>query len=72
MPKFLQELLVPKKLLVLFILLNLIIGIFIVRDYGTSTDEGWEFLFSTVAYGKYTDSLNSTPLQAYEQLDNNK
>ena len=58
----------PKKILIFFVLLNLVIGLFIVQDFGRSTDESHEWRSYVVANSIYTGEINENPIEKYAEL----
>jgi hypothetical protein len=57
----------PVHLLAAFVLVNLVIGIFIVSDYGLSTDEDHEFIRSDLARKMYLGELDDRPARVYRE-----
>ncbi|MEN8240957.1 MAG: hypothetical protein ABFS17_03460 [Chloroflexota bacterium] len=62
----------PIQILICFIVLNLVIGIFIVQDFGRSTDEAHEYRTSGVALGLYSGDINENPVENYEALGHDR
>lgn len=58
----------PVWLLILFVVLNLIIALFIVPDFGISTDESSENRRSELAYQIYTNQIEYDLQTPYEEL----
>jgi hypothetical protein len=58
----------PTLFLCLFIILNLVIGAFIVGDFGRSTDEAHEGRSAAVALSMYTLDFEGDPIEAYDGL----
>ena len=58
----------PRFILAAFIVFNLILGLFIVGDYGISTDENAEGRRSELAYTIISGTLDFNPALAYENL----
>ena len=67
-----KRLLTPKLILILFILINLLIGIFIVPDYGRGIDESQVTDRAIVALRRYTFNDPGDPVVEYEALGLNQ
>ncbi|HKJ26579.1 MAG TPA: hypothetical protein VJ965_02985 [Anaerolineales bacterium] len=67
-----QKLLKPKRLLLLFIAVNLVIGLFTVSDYGLSIDESQETDRAEIAMRRYTLHETGDPVGEYEALGINQ
>jgi len=65
----LQRILTPNFLLVLFIVVNLIIGALIAPDYGLSTDEPREHHRSSIARRMYAGEIEEDPEDTYRRLN---
>jgi hypothetical protein len=63
-----SKLLQPRTLLFLFVFLNLVIGFFIVPDYGRVGDEDYEELRSELAFQIYSGSFSQLLGETYEEL----
>jgi hypothetical protein len=64
----LKKIFTPKSVLFLFVILNLVIGIFIVSDYGVSMDESYEGRRSKLALKIYSGELNEKLAETYDEL----
>ena len=58
----------PKYILILFVLVNLIAGVFVVSDFGVSTDEPNEVIRSNLSKEIYSTEINLDQIEAYENL----
>lgn len=58
----------PFNILMLFVALNLIIGLIIVSDFGKSTDENSESRRSGIALNFYSEKWINNPEETYEKL----
>lgn len=62
----------PKIILYLFVLINLILGLFIVSDYGTTIDEFIEEGRTKVTLSIYTSTINENPFEEYQKIRHNR
>jgi hypothetical protein len=67
-----EKLLKPKTILLLFIAVNLVIGLFTVSDYGLSIDESQETDRAEIAMRRYTLNETGDPVREYETLGVNQ
>ena len=63
-----KKILKPNNILIGFVFLNLLIGIFIVPDYGISTDEGNDRTRSELAFNLFSSNLAGDPAEQYEEI----
>ena len=55
-------------ILILFVIINLIVGIIIAPDFGRSTDESYETRRAQIALEVYRGIIKSPPVENYDQL----
>lgn len=67
-----KKFLTPKRLLILFVAVNLVIGIFTASDYGISIDESQETDRAEIAMRRYTLHETGNPIGEYEALGINQ
>ncbi|MBN2043921.1 MAG: hypothetical protein JW757_02775 [Anaerolineales bacterium] len=68
MKKLAKKISTPDLLLIIFIMMNFILGFFIYPDYGISTDENVETRRSSLAFSMYTGTIDTVPAEAYREL----
>ena len=67
-----EKLWVPKRLLLLFIAINLLVGLWIVNDFGIGPDEFLNLSRAEIALQFYSFDQDQSPRQVYEAMGVNK
>ncbi|MBT4304930.1 MAG: hypothetical protein HOD40_04085 [Chloroflexi bacterium] len=62
----------PLLLLLIFVSINLLVGIIIVPDFGRSTDESVESTRAELAINMYSGNTAVNPFENYEQLGHSR